>query len=221
MKKKLLSLLMIMAIMAGVVFSPLCVNMTAQAKTPYMKKLGVKWDLKEGKWVTIRINYAGNVWNKAKATIKDVKLKDAQKEGYKKLSYTIVIKEDRLTPSKVHKIGNAANGGKVYGYGLTPWLYDIDGFSITSDNDSDIKDKGKWTYSKKYKCKDSHGCWVGMIDTYKYKCIVVYPEKDYKKICIGISGNGSYKHPAGTGIDVWERPVYKKDKKNIHFMLVG
>lgn len=95
---------MIMAIMAGVVFSPLCENMTAQAKTPYMKKLGVKWDLKEGKWVTIRINYAGNVWVDRKATIKNLKIKDAIKEGYKELTCTVFIKKENPSPGKISKI---------------------------------------------------------------------------------------------------------------------
>lgn len=219
MKKKLLSLLMIMAIMAGVVFSPLCVNMTAQAKTPFMKTLGLKWDLKEGKWVKIRINCAGNVWQEAKATIKDVKLKDAKKEGYKKLSYTIVIKCEKFTQSQVHKIANSSYK-YLYENNVTAWRYDIDGFCMDSgSDDSDIKAKYKFKESKKYKCKDSDGCWVKMSDTIKYKGSVVYPEKDYKKICIGISGNGSYKDPADD--DLWESSVYKKDKKNIHFMLVG
>lgn len=220
MKKKLLSLLMIMAIVAGVVFQPVYGSMTVEAKTPFMKTLGLKWDLKEGKWVKIRINFAGNVWQEAKATIKDVKLKDAKKKGYKKLSYTIVVKREKLTPSQVHKIGSAPVNKITYEFALDTPLYDIDGYEIDADNDSDIKRKDKDTWSKLSKYKDSDGCWVKISDTFKAKRTVVYPAKDYKKICIGICGNGSYK-AADNDDNFWEMPVYKKDKKNIHFMLVG
>lgn len=223
MKKKLLSLLMIMAIIAGVVFQPVYGSMTAEAKTPFMKTLGLKWDLKEGKWVKIRSNFAGNVWLEHKATIKDVKLKNAKKEGYKKLSYTIVIKEGMLTPDQVHKVALAYynNDEKFYEYEYSVNCYDIDGFNMHPDYDSDIKVNYKWTYSKKKnKVEDSDGHIWTTSATCKVKCTVVYPEKDYKKICIGISGNGSYKAP-NSNDNLWERPVYKKDKKNIHFMLVG
>lgn len=223
MKRKLLSLLMVMAIVAGVVFQPVYGSMTAEAKTPFMKTLGVKWDLKEGKWVTIRANLVGNVWLENKATIKNVKLEDAKKKGYKKLSYTLIVKPEASTPKQVHKMVTNLdnNDGKLLGYEYTDYCYDIDGFSMSEDNDNDIKTSGKWKYYNKYKIKDSDGCWITQHEIAKCKCTVVYPAKDYKKICIGIAGNGSYKHPSGTGLDVWERPVYKKDKKNIHFMLVG
>ena len=221
MKKKILSLLMIMAIIAGMVFQPVCGSMTAQAKTPFMKKLGVKWDLKEGKWVKIRVHNVGNVWEGAKATIKNVKIENAKKEGYKKLSYTFVVKLEKYTPSQIHKIGNAVGAGSLYEYVCKSYCYDIDGFEMSSDYDSDIKENMSVKQSKPYICKDSHGCWVDFVDTIKAKCTVIYPEKDYKKICIGVCGNGSYKEPAGNNKCLWESAVYKKDKKNIHFMLVS
>ncbi len=222
-EEKLLSLLMIMAIIAGVVFQPVYGSMTAEAKTPFMKTLGLKWDLKEGKWVTIRTNYVGNIWLESKATIKNVKLKNAKKKGYKKLSYTINIKYGKPTSDQIHKTCAAYtnNGGEDCDYEFSAFCYDIDGFDMIEDSDSDIKASGKWTFGKKHKYKDFDGCSWKLPETAKCKFTIVYPAKDYKKICIGIAGNGSYKHPSGTGFNVWERPVYKKDKKNIHFMLVG
>ena len=220
MKKKILSLLMVMAIIAGVVFQPVCGSMTAQAKTPFMKKLGVKWDLKEGKWVKIRVHHKGNVWQEVKVTIKNVKIQDAKKEGYKKLSYTVVGKREKYTPSQVHKVAKSANGAASDILFLDNRCYDIDGFQMSSAYDSDIKEKENWKHSKVYKCEDSDGCSVDFFDNFKGKCTIIYPEKDYKKICIGICGNGSYKYH-GDDSNLWECPVYKKDKKSIHFMLVG
>jgi len=74
------------------------------ANKPYMESLDVKWNLKENMWTIIRSNWAGNVWIKSRAMIRNISLKDANKKGYKKLTCTIHYERPMLTKTQVKRI---------------------------------------------------------------------------------------------------------------------
>jgi len=225
MKKRLLSLLVVMVIVTLVIISPLNRSMTVQAGTPFMKTLDVKWDLKEGGWVTIRTNYAGNIWIDSRVKVKNFTIKDANKEGYKKLSCTIFFEGPKPTSEQfkkmIHSKFTDKHNGEMYGYAYAVFLYDYKtGDDLREDdNDYDVNIKDKWINGKTVtRIKDSHGCYCDVCSQ-KYKFTITYPE-DYTGLCIGIAGNGSYKYPSVTDKALWKSPVYKKDKENIHFMRV-
>lgn len=218
MKKRLLFMLLIIMLFSFIIQSE-----NVQAATPYMKKLNVKWDLEENTWTTIRTNWAGDVWIKSRAMIKNIKIKNSKKDGYKQLTCDIFFERFKLSKSQVKKILHSKYYEKYEDIGSGEchwWIYDYyNGDDGLKANNVIIKQK--WTFGKAYKNKDTDGCWIKTCD-YKCKLTVTYPE-DYKNLCIGISGNGSYKYVSQNeygNIDLRKHPVYKRDKKYIHFMRI-
>lgn len=254
------------------VFAPLKQDKITEANTAYMKSSGVKWDLKEGNWVKIRSNFAGNVWVDREATIKDLKIKDAKKEGYKKLTCTVFVKKEKPSQSQISQVGKSKffkkskvicnneyhkihNGGATYSIGVgssveansaSVWVCDYNTGAALDDEDNefDVDCKCKLSHgNSKYNSISINGVgyeWTAY--DVKYKFTVIYPE-DYKGLCIGVSGNGSYKKDVFAGKYLWQdddddkwdnggfyisdsgkvlskSPVYKKDKENIHFIRI-
>lgn len=272
MKKRLTGLLLTAVMLLLCVFAPLKQDKITEAKTAVMKSLGVKWDLKENKWVKIRSNFAGNVWVDREATIKDLKIKDAKKEGYKKLTCTVFVKKEKPSQSQISQVAKSKffkknervcndNNHKIYSGGTTSsihfgsnveansasvWVCDYNtGAALDGDdNEFDVDCTCKLSYgSSKYNSiiKNGIGYEWEAFDV-KYKFTVIYPE-DYKGLCIGVSGNGSYKKDVFAGKSLWrdddddkwddggfyisdsgkvlsKSPVYKKDKDNIHFIRI-
>lgn len=275
MKKRLTGLLLTAVMLLLCVFAPLKQDKITEAKTAYMKSSGVKWDLKEGNWVKIRSNFAGNVWVDREATIKNLKIKDAKKEGYKKLTCTVFIKKENPSLDQISKIVKSKfskkNGhicsdehhGVYDGYSTSyismnsyvesalAWVCDYNtGAALDDDNEFDVDCKcellrgsSKDIYVPSSFTGGSDYNWPAY--DLKYKFTIVYP-KDYKGLCIGVSGNGSYKkdvfagkylwlddddekwfdddnfcfYISNSGKDLLKSPVYRKDKENIHFIRI-
>ncbi len=275
MKKRLTGLLLTAVMLLLCVFAPLKQDKITEANTAYMKSSGVKWDLKEGKWVKIRSNFAGNVWVDRKATIKNLKIKDAIKEGYKELTCTVFIKKENPSLDKVYKIVNSKFFKKnkeicsrehhdvhrkvtssstsagvydareaAYVESALAWVCDYNtGAALDDDNEFDVDCKCGLVYRN----RDTVAGEEWLANDLKYKFTIVYPE-DYKGLCIGVSGNGSYKkdvfagkylwfdydhydyeedddddfkfYISNSGKDLLKSPVYRKDKENIHFIRI-
>ncbi len=219
MKKKLLVLSIVIML-----FNLILPTMEIQASTPYMKKLNVKFDLEENTWTTIRTNWAGDVWIKSRVMIKNIKMKNSKKNGYKQLTCDILFERVKPSKSQVKKILHSKYFKKYEDIGTGEchwWIYDY----YTGDDglkENNVKIEQKWTYGKAYKNKDSDGCWFKSCD-YKCKLVITYPI-NYKNLCIGISGNGSYKYVSQNNYeddyDLKKHPVYKRDRKYIHFMRI-
>lgn len=224
MKKSVFNLLIILTLILNGIVHPLNQCTIAEAKIPYMKKLNVKWNLQENMWTIVRTNFAGNVWVKSRAMIKNISIKDSSKENLKTLKCTIFFERPMPTKNQIKKIMHS-NYYKKYndigGFSYHWWIFDY--FSGNEGlRENNIKMKQKFKHGKIYKYKDYDGCWI---KTTNFLCnlTVKYP-KDYKNLCIGISGNGSYKYISHNGIDedgeLQNHPAYQKDKKYIHFMRI-
>lgn len=218
MKKKLLFISLLL-----ILLNSLILPTNIQAATPYMKKLNVKFDLEENTWTTIRTNWAGNVWVKSRAMIKNIKIKNDGKKGYKKLTCDIFFERFKPSKKQVKTIMHSKYFRKYNDIGSGEcywWILDYNNGKLEKSN---IKIKQKWSFGKLYKNKDYDGCWFETCD-YKCRLTVTYP-KEYKDLCIGISGNGSYKYvlekDMDYDLDLQKHPAYKKDKKYIHFMRIN
>ncbi len=201
------------------------------ASKAYMKTLNVSWDLKPDKAVTFKTKYAGISMPKGKVTIKNYKIKDAKKEGYKKLTFTVVFKKKTdFTPEQVHKMTNSEYcqetgniGGNVYAT-----LVDYTtGECLECENDYGVTvDFGDWEHLDKEISEDEHGCYVSIYKTVKAKVTVTYP-KDYKELCIAVGGMAKLesenddKFYAGK-IKFGKTPyISKSDKSVTHIMRVN
>lgn len=105
MKKFKKAVAMALAIVLMISFAPL---QTQAASKNYMGKLNVSWDLKNNKMVTFKTNYAGVGMRSQKAKIMDYKITDAQKAGYKELTYVIRFEMGKkYKPKEIHKISKS------------------------------------------------------------------------------------------------------------------
>lgn len=214
--------------MLALAFAILALNpqTTSAASKPVMKKVNVKWDLKNNKTVTYKTKYSGIGMIKQKAKISNLKIKNSKtKEGFKECTFTVKFtRKWKMSDSQIHKI---ADSGVVAG---DVGCYFIDynsGKNLTTSNKYDVtvevvKD---WTYSKTTKYSDPHGCWVTLSNpSIKFK--VTYP-KDYKGLCIGLGGMTKLKATKNDtkfwyGKNTFAKTSYysKKDKSIAHFMRV-
>ena len=122
MKKKLLVLSIVIML-----FNLILPTMEIQASTPYMKKLNVKFDLEENTWTTIRTNWAGDVWIKSRVMIKNIKMKNSKKNGYKQLTCDILFERVKPSKSQVKKILHSKYFKKYEDIGTGEchwWIYD-------------------------------------------------------------------------------------------------
>lgn len=235
--KRVIGVLLVVVLLVGVLPTP-C--QTVQAATPYMKKLDVKWDLKNGKSVVCKTVFAGGVKGEISLKISGLKVTKANKKGYKKCTFTYTSKyKTKLTALQVRKIlkskyfkkysnvsGSAfyaivdydTGASLEYNYGSLHERPLIDNLDVTV-----LESKEKTTNKKKYRDKKTKG-WVSL-GTYTCKVSVVYPE-NYTGLCIGIGG---YNIVSETYADseFWDamKPFgktsyYKKGKKNSHWLRV-
>lgn len=213
MKKKLLLFMSLLIIL----FNCLIPSTSVQAATPYMKKLNVKFDLKENTWTTIRRNLAGNVWVKSRVMIKNIKIKNADKKGYKSFTCDIFFEHPKISKKQVKKILHSSYYKKHKKVGGDPYFWITDYYIGDKGLKENKVELGVGTIDGKYyKYKDSDGCFFKFCD-YTVKLEIIYPKK-YKNICIGVSGNGSYKYHGEDNIK--KHPAYKNDKKYMHFMRI-
>lgn len=176
------------------------------AKKPYMKRLNISWDLKPDKKIKYQTKYEVLGYREQTAEIKNYKITDAAKKGYKKLTFTAVIGRDpKITNGQFQEFYHKCN--EMYGYvddpgekisrmGGNNYYAVVDyrtGKSLEYEyNDKDVKVRsGKWKYSKqKKKYEDSDGCWWEFSKYTTANVSVVYPE-DYKDLCLVVGGSSS------------------------------
>lgn len=219
--KRVKAVVLVCALFMGLLYAPGQMNSVEAASKAYMKKLQVKWDVKNNKSITTQTIYGGIVKKNLTAKISKLKVTKAKKEGYKKLTCTFTVKYPKLAASEVHKI--AAKG--VFGAGYYYAIVDYDtGYSLETKNQFGVTVKAKDKLDKKKTYRDKDGCWVYSHDV-TTKLTITYPE-DYKGLCIGFGGYSTLnekkadqkfwkgKKPFGT------TSYYTKNKKNNHFMRV-
>lgn len=220
-------------LLAGILlFSFVSVNhsMDVQAASKnYMKKMHVSWDLKKGKTVTYKTNYAGIGMRKLKAKIADYKIEDYGKTGYKKLTFTVQFEMGKkFKPKEIHKMCNSKHYKKNHGTGdIVVHIIDYNtGKKLTIENPYGVTIRNAgWKNLKTRKEEDKDGCCTyGFKKSVSYT--VIYP-KSYKGLCIGFSGVTSLTTKKNdtrymNGQAVFGKTSFfsKKDKSIAHFMRV-
>lgn len=200
------------------------------ASGSHMKSLNLKWDLKKNKAVKCTEPFAAIGKKPVTVKIKNYKVTQAKKKGYKKLTFTVEWKRS-WTPTKtqVHKAVNSSyreetgSVGGGYWYAITDYATGID---LETPNKLDVTVKaGEFKFSNYKKVTDSDDCWWRLPRTCTKKVIVTYPA-DYKGLCIGVGGY-NLKNSTKTDEAFWngEKPFgktsyYKKGKTNSHWMRV-
>lgn len=204
-----------------------------------MKKLNVKWNLKNGKAVSCRTVFAGGVKGKMSIKISKFKIKKSKK-GYKKCTFTYTTKyKTKLSASQVQKIISSKYFKKTSNVGGGAWYAIVDyntGASFEYDGgvlhdrpmidnlDVTVKtSKEKVTNKKKYYDRNKKG-WVSL-GTYKCNVSIIYPE-DYAGLCIGVGGHNIVSD-TDADTEFWDamKPFgktsyYKKGKRNSHWLRV-
>lgn len=173
-------------------FSPL----VQAAEKPAMKTKPISWDLKSNKKVTLQSYWNGVGYKNYTVQVKNLKVTDAEKEGYKQVTFSIVVDYPSLTKRDVNKLVKAPAYEYVQGGGVDWFLADyqtgvdvFDGWPEKAKLDSTSYGYEKWEHGKmrsvKYKGK--------VIFQYPKKrwtddVIVVYPET-YEDLCLVIQGD--------------------------------
>ena len=85
--KKVMLFVTTLTLVAGITLDN---TKTVEAATPVMKKVNVKWDLKNNKTLTYKTRYAGIGMKNQKVKISNMKIKNStSKPGYKECTLTI------------------------------------------------------------------------------------------------------------------------------------
>lgn len=193
--------------------------------TPYMQTLKkAKFDLKKNKKVTYYSYYKGIGNRKESAKITGYKIMDAEKEGYKKLKFSITFKpEFKLSKSEVDKrLKDSAHNPSHVVYTVLDYNT---GISLERPNDKGVDVKCSWKQTKKNKYYGS-GSRYYWIATMKAQVTITYPE-DYDGLCVGIGGCLKAKESKADKA-YWKgrKPFgeatryYSKKKTNFHFMRI-
>ena len=216
--KRVKAAVLVCALFMGLLYAPGQMNSVEAAK-PYMKKLQVKWDVKNNKSITTTTLYKGIGWKNVAAKISNLKVTKANKEGYKKLTCTLKMDGSKLTASEVHKTAHAGIGAGCY-YAIVDYNT---GYSLETKNKFGVTVKAKDQYKGKI-YRDKDGCWVEQAGM-SVKLTITYPE-NYKGLCIGFGGfNALNETKADQKFWKGKKPFgattyYTKNKKNTHFMRV-
>ena len=82
------------------------IPVSVQAQTAYMKKMNISWDLKPDRKVKFQSYWAGIGYKDGLVTLKDYKITDAEEEGYRHLTFTVVFENSKegFRPSEVHDL---------------------------------------------------------------------------------------------------------------------
>ena len=216
----------ILAIVLIISFAPM---QTQAASKNYMGRLNVSWDLKNNKMVTFKTNFAGIGMKELKAKITNYKITDAQKSGYKELTYVVQFElGKKFKPKEIHKICKSKyfkKNGSVAGF-LNTHVIDYDtGKSLLTENPYDITYSFKWTTLKTRKEKDNDGCLL-YTSRQQVSHAIIYP-KSYKRLCIGLGGSTGLTMKKNDTLFKNGKAAFgqtsffsKKDKSIAHFMRV-
>lgn len=219
--KKVMGAVMAVVLLAGVLVVP---SQDAQATSEnHMESLKLNWDLKKNKTVKYRV--AMNVIKgiNIQGKITDYKIVKAPKAGYKKLTFTVTLKDDLKKPSngQIHKM--ASEGQQAGMNWISVADYDT-GLSLERKNKFNVTAKFSWKTIKEKVYKDNHGCYITAL-TQRGKVSITYPE-DYDGLCIGIGGQNRLgmlpidkQYWIGKA-EFGKTSYYKTGKKNSHWMRV-
>ena len=186
-----------------------------------LKQLGVPFDLKKNKTFNIKIKLKAIGTTNRIVTVKNVKITKASKKGYKKA--VVQLKWNiKLSKSEIHNVVDALLKDGTYRTGGFDYFAILDGktgANLGIDNDYGVSTK----YTSK--TEDYDGCWVCFM-TYT-KVTIVYPE-DYKDLCFGVGGELNSVSETKSAQNFFDGKVdsftktslYKKSKKNCHFMQI-
>lgn len=234
MTKQLVSLLLAATMILGGAFA-LRVDADAAQKN-YMKKLGVKWGIEEGKAYSFKHIWAGIgskdfTWKISNAKSKNVK------KGNKQLSFTLTYHIDfKPTPEEVSAnvysdySQSTGHSGATFAYAIVDAASGLD---LEGENSKKVVVKSSKKEGKQNQYYGLYGMeqsWdtVTFPSTIKYKVTVTYP-KNYNDLCIGLSGSNVL---AGQGsqadANFWDGKVpfgkttfYKKGKTNSRWVMVS
>ena len=164
----------------------------------YMDKLNLTWGIADREEYTFQHRVAGIgntnfTWSMAK-----LKLANAKRRGYKKLSYILTCKDSyEPTKSDVDKIIGSAEFKETGEVGFRWWQGVVDaetGKSLFPQNtekyynrDYDMRFKIKLMKDKRRTYYGSNENWVYFTKVYRVRVKIVYPT-DYDAFCVGFSG---------------------------------
>lgn len=193
------------------------VTITVTAATPDMKKVNIRWDLKKNKTVKYKTTYIGfpkDVWKNGTLTIKDYKVKNAKKSGYKQLTFRVDFNRPAsFSQKELKKIGKGLFeaewpddiGGNEY---VTLVDYET-GVCLEHKNTYKVTTKfSKWNYSGTKKTfQVGYGGSIWTMPKGSIKVTVTYPNT-YKNLCI-VAG-GYSQHYSGYASDYFKGKSWEK-----------
>ena len=233
MKKILIGILVFVVALAcliGGIFLTMKFKKTKIAVKPYMESLDVNWDLSENKAVPYSSFIAGiKKKMSGSAKITNLKITNADRKGYKKLTYRCTFDDKKWKPSnseilKVLKSKYAKKTGQI---GDLKMHYVVDynsGKSLMVKNDRDVIVAVNPLPTKPVKYTEPGGSWICFADI-GIDVVVIYPE-DYKGICIGVGGTNCLEPTQDDlafdqGLRMFDKTSYYLKKNNCHFMKVS
>ena len=173
-------------------------SVTASAKSDYMKSLGVKTGIKVGKEYTFKtktsFGSATGTWK-----LKKAKVSDADEDGYKTLTCTLVWTNKMTRPSN-SAINKLCNSGGSTWYPGNFWYAVVDKYTgkslekssskIAKKLDVTVEDSDSTSGYKTY--KTSSGNWISYYKKWIVKLTITYPE-DYDGLMIGFGSSDKVK----------------------------
>lgn len=189
MLKKSACLLTAAALSATMVALPAAAEEAHAAMTPHMRKIGVKFDLKKNKAVSIKTAWPGIGFRDVTVRIKNYKVTKAKKKGYKTATFTLVTtQKTTLTKKQLAKTDIDAGVGTYWGSWWASFV-DLDtGKSLNGRNNLGVTvkfGKPKRTGVKKYKLDY---VTLNIASRCTQKVTVTFPSK-YKGLCFGLFGD--------------------------------
>lgn len=219
-------LLMVLAMLAA--------PLQAQAEQkPYMEKINVSWDLKPEKKVIFQSKYRKMGYRDMTVMLKNYKIKNASKDGYKKLTFTVVFDWDpRFTDEEFEEYAHACRA-VTEGDGIDfetkaghKFDFDIVRYSTGTEYEEKNKEgviikQTDWKGSKPKRYEDSCGCWWQLNTVFKSKYTVTYPE-NYQDLCLTAFGSSGLKSMSyDETVPLGETVFYSdKNKKVVQAMRV-
>jgi hypothetical protein len=224
LKAKIISLMLVMAISIGMMSSPVL----AETSENSLENLNISWDLKNNKAVPFK-DVIGKSTKKGKSisdstlikigtvTLTDYNVTDADKDGYKKLSFKIVFKlSPKLSKKTVDRMYYYNHYKSTDPLGnLSVVLTDYETGEELSSVESDISiSYGKFKSSGTKKYSGSGGREISIAKKIWVNVTAVYPET-YENLCILAGGTSS--HSKKTNSLIKNTCLYsKKDKLVCH-----
>lgn len=199
--KKSACLLTAVALSATMVALPAAAEEAHAAEKPHMKKIGVKFDLKKNKAATFKTSWPGAGFKKMTATVRNLKITNAKKKGYKKATFTVVMRNKFSPTKKQIKAMRNWDGDWNITWGNC-WVAIVDyatGRQLVDGNKQNVTVRyGKWKFTGDKTYKNKWGGSVHLFKTASVKVTVTYPS-NYKNLCIGVGGDNT--HHGTYGVD--------------------